>query len=49
MIHSIIILLMLIHLKLFKGWFLALWIIDIVVRAIDFILKVIAKVLEGLK
>lgn len=49
MIHAIIILLILIHFNLLKGWFLALWIIDIVVRAIDFILKVIAKVLEGLK
>ena len=45
MIHSIIILLILIHLKLFKGWFMALWIIDIVIRGLDFILSVIKAIL----
>lgn len=46
MIHSIIILLILIHLNLFKGWFLALWIIDIVCRGLDLILNVIKAILN---
>lgn len=47
MIQAIIILLILIHLNLFKGWFLALWIIDIVFRTLDFILSVIKSILEA--
>lgn len=46
MIHSIIILLILIHLKLFKGWFLALWIIDMVSRGLELILNVIKAILK---
>lgn len=46
MIHSIIILLILIHLKLFKGWFLALWIINIVARGLEFLLNVIKAILR---
>lgn len=46
MINSIIILLILVNLKLFKGWFLALWIIDIVSRGLEFILDVIKAILK---
>lgn len=46
MIQAIILLLILIHFNLFKGWFLALWIIDIVFRVLDFILNVIKSILE---
>lgn len=46
MVQNIILLLILIHFDLFKGWFLALWIIDVVMHVIDFILKVIAELLK---
>ena len=46
MIQTIIILLILLKLNLFKGWFLALWIIDISLKGIEFILKVIAEILK---
>lgn len=42
----IIILLILIELNLFKGWFLALWIIGVTLRIIDFIVSVIIKLYE---
>ena len=47
MIKSIIILLILIHFNLFKGWFLALWIIDIVLQVLGFILSIIKNIVEN--
>ena len=46
MTQAIILLLILIHLKIFKGWFLALWIIDVVLQVLGAILKIIVKVLD---
>lgn len=48
MIQTIILLLILIHFNLFKGWFLALWIIDIVLKVLGFILNVIKNIAENM-
>ena len=46
MIQAIIILLILIHFNLFKGWFLALWIIEVVLQVLDLIVKIISKAID---
>ena len=46
MFQAIILLLLLIKLKLFSGWFLALWILDVTFQVLDDILKLIYKALD---
>ncbi len=46
MFQAIILLLLLLKLNLFSGWFLALWILEVTFQVLDVIVKILYKALD---